>query len=265
MAQSLFQVGGNAGSALGPLLGRLPLLTKGTNRVSRVFVSGFLQIVLLAKHRHLDETSQTSYSATILHRSRESRRNARRTRARSLPTAKSRSLLHPVAFMFSKFFYRPADELLPFYLMGKFHVSLQSVSSTFSFFWRRRPPATIIGGPMATRSAANTSSGFPYSAFCLHFAPALLQSSFWTSVLSVIIGLILRPPFPPSSSRTGNSCPGDRAVSAVLRVCLWHGGIGAALLQTCRSHQPQFCYHLCSFLPTIGILTAFLPNLEPAS
>src|SRR6266850_2297914 len=226
MAQSLFQVGGNAGSALGPLLAAF-VLTKGQSSLAWFSFLAFFGIVLLANigawtkhHKSYSPKSVTADPAPLAAMPPEHAHAA-------LPTGKiALSLAILVALMFSKFFYLASlMSYYTFYLMAKFHVSIQSAQLHLFIF---------LGAVAAG---------------------------------SVIIGLILASAFSAILVYAQELMPGRiGAVSGLFfGFAFGMGGIGAALLgKLVDLTSLNFVYHLCSFLPAIGILTAFLPNLDPA-
>src|SRR6266481_860199 len=186
-----------------------------------------------------------------------------------LPTDKIvLSLAILVALMFSKFFYLASlMSYYTFYLMGKFHMSLQNAQLHLFIFLGAVAAGTIIGGPVGDRIGRKYViwvSIFGVLPFTLLLPYSNL---FWTSVLSVIIGLILASAFSAILVYAQELMPGRiGAVSGLFfGFAFGMGGIGAALLgKLVDLTSLNFVYHLCSFLPAIGILTAFLPNLEPA-
>src|SRR5467141_4362027 len=266
MAQSLFQVGGNAGSALGPLLAAF-VLTKGQASLAWFSFLAFFGIVLLANigtwtkhHKSYFPKSFTADPANLA---------AMPPVHAALPSGKiALSLAILVALMFSKFFYLASlMSYYTFYLMGKFHVSLQSAQLHLFIFLGAVAAGTIIGGPVGDkigRKYVIWASIFGVLPFTLLLPYSNL---FWTSVLSVIIGLILASAFSAILVYAQELMPGRiGAVSGLFfGFAFGMGGIGAALLgKLVDLTSLNFVYHLCSFLPAIGILTAFLPNLEPA-
>src|SRR5438309_6157195 len=265
MAQSLFQVGGNAGSALGPLLAAF-VLTKGQSSLAWFSLLAFFGIVLLANigtwtKRH---KSQAPKSITV-----DAAYLAAAPADAPLPTGKI--VLSPailVALMFSKFFYLASlMSYYTFYLMGKFHMSLQNAQLHLFIFLGAVAAGTIIGGPVGDRIGRKYVIWVSILGV-LPFTLLLPYSNlFWTSVLSVIIGLILASAFSAILVYAQELLPGRiGAVSGLFfGFAFGLGGIGAALLgKLVDLTSLNFVYHLCSFLPTIGILTAFLPDLAPA-
>jgi FSR family fosmidomycin resistance protein-like MFS transporter len=267
MAQSLFQVGGNAGTALGPLLAAF-VLTKGQSSLAWFSFLAFFAIVLLVnigswtRHHKTQATKTIVLDAAGLASMPSGHPHA------TLSTGKiTLSLGILVALMFSKFFYLASlISYYTFYLMGKFHVSLQSAQLHLFVFLGAVAAGTIIGGPVGDKIGRK----YVIWASILGVLPFTLllpySNLFWSSVLSVIIGLILASAFSAILVYAQELLPGRvGAVSGLFfGFAFGMGGIGAALLGKLVDFTSlNFVYQLCSFLPAIGILTAFLPNLEP--
>ena len=268
MAQSLFQVGGNAGSALGPLLAAF-VLTKGQSSLAWFSFLAFFGIVLLAnigtwtKHHKSCSRKSITVDPDRVASMQDSHEHL------VLPAKKvAFCLAILVALMFSKFFYLASlMSYYTFYLMAKFHVSIQSAQLHLFIFLGAVAAGTIIGGPVGDKIGRKYVIWVSILGV-LPFTLLLPYSNlFWTSVLSVIIGLILASAFSAILVYAQELLPGRiGAVSGLFfGFAFGMGGIGAALLgKLVDLTSLNFVYHLCSFLPAIGILTAFLPNLEPA-
>jgi len=269
MAQSLFQVGGNAGSALGPLLAAF-VLTKGQSSLAWFSFLAFFGIVLLANvgtwTKHHKSYSAKMSTISSAHVSAGSKMPPHV----ELPAGKiAISLGILVALMFSKFFYLASlISYYTFYLMSKFHVSLQSAQLHLFIFLGAVAAGTIIGGPVGDRIGRKYVIWVSILGV-LPFTLLLPYSNlFWTTVLSIIIGLILASAFSAILVYAQEMMPGRiGAVSGLFfGFAFGMGGIGAALLgKLVDLTSLNFVYLLCSYLPAIGILTAFLPNLEPAN
>jgi FSR family fosmidomycin resistance protein-like MFS transporter len=268
-AQSFFQVGGNAGSALGPLLAAF-VLTKGQSSIAWFSLLALLAIALLTNIGHWAKQHRsfqpTSFSSDM-------------TQLESAPTAEHRPRFSPkkvafclailVALMFSKFFYLSSlMSYYTFYLMNKFHVSVQNAQLHLFLFLGAVAAGTFIGGPIGDKI------GRKYVIWCsiLGVLPFTLilpyVNLFWTSVLSIFIGVILASAFSAILVYAQELVPGRiGAVSGLFfGFAFGLGGIGAAILGKLADFTSiNFVYHVCAFLPAIGILTAFLPNLEPAA
>ena len=168
--------------------------------------------------------------------------------------------------MFSKFFYLSSlTSYYTFFLINKFHVSVQSAQIHLFMFAGAIAAGTIIGGPIGDRI------GRKYVIWCsilgvLPFTLALPYANlFWTGVLSVVIGVILASAFSAILVYAQELMPGKIGMISGLffGLAFGMGGVGAALLGNLADHTSiAFVYKLCSFLPVIGLLTAFLPNLE---
>jgi FSR family fosmidomycin resistance protein-like MFS transporter len=268
-AQSIFQVGGNAGSALGPLLAAF-VLTKGQSSIAWFSVLALLAIALLTKighwakqHRSFQPTSFSSGTTQL--ESAPAAGNHPRFSSKKIAFC----LAILVALMFSKFFYLSSlMSYYTFYLMNKFHVSVQSAQLHLFLFLGAVAAGTFIGGPIGDKI------GRKYVIWCsiLGVLPFTLilpyVNLFWTSLLSIFIGVILASAFSAILVYAQELVPGRiGAVSGLFfGFAFGLGGIGAAILgKLADLTSINFVYHVCAFLPAIGILTAFLPNLEPAA
>jgi FSR family fosmidomycin resistance protein-like MFS transporter len=267
MAQSLFQLGGNAGSALGPLLAFV--FIKGQASIAWFSFLALLAIVVLTnigtwfrKNKSLHPKSiavdpEHLASADSIHP---------RAGLSSKKIAWSLAIL--VALMFSKFFYLSSlMSYYTFYLMGKFHLSIQNAQLHLFIFLGAVAAGTFIGGPVGDKL------GRKYVIWCsilgvLPFTLLLPYANlFWTSILSIIIGLILASAFSAILVYAQELMPGRiGAVSGLFfGFAFGMGGVGAAILgKLADLTSINFVYQVCAFLPAIGILTAFLPDLGPA-
>jgi len=267
MAQSLFQVGGNAGTALGPSLAALAL-PKGQSSIAWYSLVALLGMVLLtnigtwlSQHRSFQLKSFPNDSAlpasleSVHHRTFSNKKVAF-------------CLAILVALMFSKFFYLASlISYYTFYLMNRFHLSVHDAQLHLSLFLGAVAAGTFIGGPVGDKI------GRKFVIWCsilgvLPFTLVLPYANLlWTTILSVVIGFILASAFSAILVYAQELVPGRvGAVSGLFfGFAFGLGGVGAALLgKLADLTDLNFVYHVCSFLPAIGILTAFLPNLEPA-
>ncbi len=266
MAQSLFQVGGNAGSALGPLLAAF-VLTRGQSSIAWFSLVALVGIVLLARIGGWAKRSwanQPKFHA--VHTGGEARKAV--SEHPVLPGKKIVfCMVILVALMFSKYFYLASlMSYYTFYLMHKFHVSLQSAQLHLFVFLAAVAAGTIIGGPVGDRV------GRKYVIWCsilgvLPFTLVLPYANLiWTSTLSVVIGLILASAFSAILVYAQELLPGRVGMISGLffGFAFGLGGVGSALLGKLADFTSiDFVYHVCSFLPVIGLLTALLPNIEP--
>lgn len=258
LAQSLFQVGGNAGSALGPLLAAFIVLPRGQYSIAWFSLAALLAMILLAKigawSKRQMPPKQAHRAASTEHRPALSSRRV----------ALSIGVL--IALVFSKYFYLASlTTYYTFYLMGKFHMSVQSAQIHLFAFLGAVAAGTIIGGPIGDRI------GRKYVIWCsilgvLPFTLVLPYANlFWTGILTVVIGLILASAFSAVLVYAQDLVPGKVGMISGLFFGLAFGmaGVGAALLGDLADLTDlNFVYRVCSFLPLIGLLTAFLPNLE---
>lgn len=262
MAQSLFQVGGNAGTALGPTLAAIAL-PRGQASVAWYSLVALLGMALLTNigawvSRHPAYQSK-SIAQPAVHDTHTDKR---------LPSRKVVFCLAIlVALMFSKFFYLASlISYYTFYLMNRFHLSVHNAQFHLSLFLGAVAAGTFIGGPIGDRI------GRKFVIWCsilgvLPFTLVLPYANLlWTTILSVVIGFILASAFSAILVYAQELVPGRvGAVSGLFfGFAFGLGGVGAALLgRLADLTDLNFVYHVCSFLPAIGILTAFLPNLEP--
>jgi len=268
LAQSLFQVGGNAGTALGPLLAAF-VLPRGQSSIAWFSLVALLGMVLLADIGAWAKRSRSNKSK-LQAMSIGQRAVPPVTELRpALPARKvAFSLAILIALMFSKFFYLSSlNSYYMFYLISKFHLTLQSAQLHLFVFLGAVAAGTFIGGPVGDRI------GRKYVIWCsilgvLPFTLLLPYASlFCTSILSVVIGLILASAFSAILVYAQELLPGKVGTISGLffGFAFGLGGVGAALLgKLADLTDIKFVYHVCSFLPVLGLLTAFLPNLGPA-
>jgi FSR family fosmidomycin resistance protein-like MFS transporter len=185
-----------------------------------------------------------------------------------LPTAKiAVSMAILIALMFSKFFYLASiSSYFTFYLMDKFHLSVQGAQLHLFIFLGAVAAGTIAGGPIGDRIGRK----YVIWASILGVLPFTLLLPYvnllWTTVLSVLIGMILASAFSAILVYAQDLVPGRVGMISGLffGFAFGLGGVGAALLgKLADLTSLTFVYHVCAFLPAIGILTAFLPDLEP--
>jgi MFS transporter, FSR family, fosmidomycin resistance protein len=267
MAQSVFQVGGNAGSALGPLLATF-VLPRGQRSIAWFSFLALLAMILLAdigawtkKRRATQaELRMAPLAAHVLPMHAEPHAH--------LPRQKILwSLAVLVTLMFSKFFYLASlSSYYTFYLMDKFQVSIRSAEIHLFAFLGAVAAGTFFGGPVGDRMGRKVVIWYSILGV-LPFTLLLPYANlFWTGILSVVIGLILASAFSTILVFAQDLVPGKVGTVSgfFFGLAFGLGGIGAALLgKLADATSIRFVYHVCSFLPAVGILTAFLPNLNP--
>jgi FSR family fosmidomycin resistance protein-like MFS transporter len=268
LAQSLFQVGGNAGSALGPLLAAF-VLPRGQSSLAGFSFVALLGIILLAdigawvKRRRAAERDLRAIP--LAGHVTGSAADARV----ELPRKKVVSAIAVlVTLMFSKFFYLASmGTYYTFYLMDKFHISIKSAQFHLFVFLGAVAVGTFFGGPVGDRMGRKVVIWYSILGV-LPFTLLLPYANlFWTSILSVVIGLILASAFSTILVFAQELVPGKIGTVSgfFFGLAFGLGGIGAALLgKLADATSIGFVYHVCSFLPAVGILTVLLPDIEPA-
>ena len=262
MAQSVFQVGGNIGSAMGPLLAAFLVLPRGQLSVAWCSLVALLAMIVLyqvggwyQQHRPAS-TIRTATSAAPPEIGR--------------PGLSRRRIFVAVgvlvALIFSKYFYLASlSSYYTFYLISKFGVSVRTAQIDLFIFLGSVAAGTILGGPIGDRFGrklviwVSILGVFPFT-MLLPYA-----SLFWTRILTVIIGLILASAFSAIVVYAQELVPGRVGMISGLffGFAFGMGGLGAAVLGwLADATSIEFVYRICAFLPLIGILTAFLPDVE---
>ena len=258
LAQSLFQVGGNVGLSLGPLLAAFIVLPRGQSSIAWFSVAALAGIVLLA--------NVSGWAKE--HRSNGKKSSATNTEPHVvLPASRvAVSIAILMALLFSKFVYLASlSSYYTFYLMNKFQVSIRSAQIHLFVFLGAAALGTLIGGPVGDRIGrkrviwCSILGVLPFT-LLLPYANLL-----WTGILSVVIGLILASAFSAIVVYAQELVPGR--VGMISGLCFGFAfgmaGLGAAVLGVLADITSiNFVYFVCSFLPAVGLLTAFLPDLE---
>jgi FSR family fosmidomycin resistance protein-like MFS transporter len=258
LAQSIFQVGGNAGSALGPLLAAAIIIPFGQTNILWFSLLALLAIILLI----VVGKWYSSNKHRIKGKSRASHMEGRPVISQKRITV---SIVILLVLIFSKYFYLACmSSYYTFYLIDKFQVSVQSSQVYLFVFLFAVAAGTLLGGPLGDRFGRKYIIWFSI----LGAAPFTLllpyASLFWTSVLTVFIGFILASAFSAILVYAQELIPGKVGMIAGLffGFAFGMGGIGSALLGALADHTSiNYVFKVCSFLPLIGILTAFLPNI----
>jgi len=171
-----------------------------------------------------------------------------------------------VALIFSKYFYLTSiNSYLIFYLMGKFHLSLHAAQIHLFFFMAAVALGTFVGGPVGDRIGRkyviwiSILGVLPFTLLLPH------ANLFWTTILTVVIGLVLASAFSAIVVYAQELLPGKVGMISGLffGLAFGIGGLGAALFGRLADRTSiDFVYKMCAYLPAIGLLTAFLPNLH---
>jgi FSR family fosmidomycin resistance protein-like MFS transporter len=260
-AQAVFQVGGNTGSSLGPLMAAL--IVVGEHAQARVLwfsAAAMIAIVVLWNIGHWYKKN----TFRLKPKPRKAVRHGQATLSRRKVT---QSLVILVILVFSKYFYLSSlSSYFTFYLKEKFHVSTQGSQLYLFLFLFSVAVGTFIGGPVGDRIGRK----YVIWVSILGVAPFTLLlphvNLLWTAVLSVVIGLILSSAFTAILVYAQELVPGKVGMIAGLffGLAFGMGGLGSAVLGWLADLTSiEFVYQVCAYLPLIGLLAGFLPNLEP--
>jgi FSR family fosmidomycin resistance protein-like MFS transporter len=259
LAQAMFQVGGNIGSALGPLTAAFIVLAFGQRSIGWYSLVALLAIFILWNVGAWYKTHGLRRLKSAAHHFAQPR----------LPRRKIViSLVILLTLIFSKFFYLSSiTSYYTFYLIRTFHVSVQSAQILLFVFLAAVPVGTLAGGPLGDHFGRKYVIWFSILG-ALPFTLALPYANlFWTVVLSVIVGLVISSAFSAIVVYGQELLQGRVGMVSGLffGFSFGMGGLGAALLGELADLKGiGFVFQVCAFLPVLGLLTAFLPNLEPA-
>jgi FSR family fosmidomycin resistance protein-like MFS transporter len=259
LAQSIFQVGGNAGLSLGPLLAAFIVLPKGQNSIAWFSLAALTGMVLLTGVSGWAKNNAAGWKKFSAKHDID--------KAPDLSTARiTSSIAILMALLFSKFVYLASlTSYYTFYLINKFQMSVQSAQIHLFVFLGAVAVGTLIGGPVGDRIGrkrviwASILGVLPFT-MLLPYA-----NLFWTEILSVVIGLILASAFSVIVVYAQELVPGK--VGMISGLCFGFAfgmaGLGAAVLGWLADLTSiNFVYLVCSYLPAVGLLAAFLPNIE---
>jgi MFS transporter, FSR family, fosmidomycin resistance protein len=257
LAQSLFQVGGNAGSSFGPLLAAFVVVPYGQMSIAWCSLLALAAMIILwwiggwHRERHVAASSAAATPST-------------RPRISNRRVASAIAIL--CALLFSKYFYLASlSSFYTFYLISRFHVSIQRAQIDLFIFLMAVAAGTILGGPIGDRFGrkhviwGSILGVFPFTLLLPH------ASLFWTPILTIAIGLILASAFSAIIVYAQELVPGRVGlISGVFfGFAFGMGGLGAAVLgRLADARGIEFVYQICAFLPAIGLLAAFLPDVE---
>ena len=256
LAQSIFQLGGNAGTALGPLLVALIVVPNAQHYIIWFLAAAIIGLVVLSRialwyQNHLN--SRSTKKAVI-----------------DLPNISQNKIILSVVILmvliFSKFFYMASmSSYFTFYLMEKFNLSVQDSQFYLVLFLASCAIGTLIGGPLGDKFGRKYVIWFSV----LGAAPFTLLlphvDLFWTAVLSVLIGTIISSAFPAILVYAQELLPKKLGMVSGLfyGFAFGMGGLGSALLGNLADHTSiTYVYYFCAYLPLIGIVALFLPNLK---
>ncbi len=255
-AQSVFQVGGNIGSASGPLLAAFIVMPRGQGSVAWFAIAALAAMALL--------TRIGGWYRTHLPAHRAARAVASESRLPKRTIVLSMLVLG--ALIFSKYFYLASlSSYYTFYLMQKFHLTAQNAQLHLFVFLGAVAAGTLIGGPIGDRIGrkyviwGSILGVLPFTLMLPH------ANLFWTTMLTVVIGLVLASAFSAIIVYAQELVPGRTGVISGIfyGFAFGMGGLGAAVLGVLADHIGiEAVYRICAFLPAIGLLAWFLPKLE---
>ncbi|GAB2177980.1 MFS transporter [Dongia sp. agr-C8] len=259
LAQSVFQVGGNIGSASGPLMAAFIVIPNGQKSLAWFSLAALVAISVL-------------YGVASWYQSHRRARAAKPKAEIVRPNLTRRqvtvALLVLLALIFSKFFYTESlRSYYTFYLIDRFHVSVQNALIFLFVFLGAFAAGTLAGGPIGDMIGRKRVIWFsilgplPFTLLLPHVG------LFWTVALTVVIGVILSSAFSAILVYAQELVPGRVGMIAGLffGLAFGMGGIGAAVLGALADRTSvEFVYSVCAWLPAIGLLTVLLPNLETA-
>jgi MFS transporter, FSR family, fosmidomycin resistance protein len=257
LAQSIFQVGGNAGSSLGPLLAALIIVPLGQTSI------GWFSLLALVAMGVLVGVGRwyQSHLTTLKQKNNLSHSDSPVFSRRRIVF----SILILVVLIFSKYFYLASMvSYFTFYLIEKFHVSVQHAQVFLFIFLFSVAAGTLLGGPLGDRFGRKYVIWFSIlgvAPFTLLLPHADLA---WTAVLSVFIGIILASAFSAILVYAQELLPGKVGMISGLffGFAFGMGGLGSAVLGILADRKGIiFVYQVCAFLPLIGLLTGLLPNI----
>jgi FSR family fosmidomycin resistance protein-like MFS transporter len=259
LAQAMFQVGGNIGSALGPLTAAFVVLAYGQKSIAWYSLVALLAIFVLWNVSVWYKT----HGLTRLKSAHDLHAHPKLPRAKIIV-----SLVILLTLIFSKFFYLTSiTNYYTFYLIHAFHLSVQNAQLLLFVFLASVPIGTLAGGPLGDHFGRKYVIWFSILG-ALPFTLALPYANlFWTVVLSVIVGLVISSAFSAIVVYGQELLQGRIGMVSGLFFGFSFGmsGLGAALLgKLADMTSISFVYQVCAYLPILGLLTAFLPNLEPA-
>ena len=259
LAQSIFQLGGNAGSAVGPLLAALIVIPHGQS-----YIIWFCAIALIGNfalyriaiwytdHLELKRQNKAAFKEVFTHQ-----------------LSKKRvwfSLVILLVLIFSKYFYMASiTSYYTFFLIDKFHLSIQQSQIYLFVFLGSVAAGTLMGGPIGDKFGRK----YVIWISILGVAPFTLMlpyvSLFWIGILSVVIGLILSSAFSAILVYATELLPGKVGLVAGLffGFAFGMGGLGSAVLgKLADLTSIEYVFKVCAFLPLIGVIAGFLPNIE---
>jgi FSR family fosmidomycin resistance protein-like MFS transporter len=257
LAQSLFQVGGNAGAAIGPLLAAFIVVPRGQHSLAWFSAVALAAMIVL--------TGIGQWYGRSIAEARAKPRAAAHPASNLSRRKVALTISILLVLIFSKYFYTASlNSYYTFYLIQKFHLSVQQAQIFLFLFLGAMALGTFLGGPIGDRIGRR----YVIWGSILGVLPFTLALPYvnlvMTGVLSVAIGLILSSAFAAILVYAQELLPGKVGTVAGLffGFAFGMGGLGAALLGNLADHTSiTFVYRLCAFLPALGLFAYFLPRL----
>lgn len=257
LAQSIFQVGGNLGTALGPLLVALIVVPNAQKYILWFVIAAFIGLAIITK-------------IAFWYRDHLVMRNNKKGEFVNFHALSKSKVKWAIALLliliFSKFFYSASlSTYYTFYIMDKFNLSIQQAQFHMFLYLFAIVVGTIIGGPLGDkfgRKYVIWFSVFGAAPFALLLPHVNL---FYTDVLMVVIGIIISSAFPAIIVYAQELLPKKLGMVSGLfyGFAFGMGALGSALLgKLADATSIQYVYQVCSFLPLMGIICHFLPNLK---
>jgi FSR family fosmidomycin resistance protein-like MFS transporter len=257
LAQSIFQVGGNLGTALGPLLVALIVVPHSQKYILWFVIAAVIALGIISKiafwyRDHLLLRTHKNKAFIDFHNLSKRQVN--------------RAIAILLTVIFSKFFYSASlSTYYTFYIIDKFHLTIRQAQFHMFIYLMAYALGTIMGGPLGDKFGRKYIiwfSVFGATPFALLLPYVNL---FWTDVLMIIIGMIISSAFPAIIVYAQELIPKKLGMISGLfyGFAFGMGALGSALLGILADHTSiQFVYLICSYLPIIGIICYFLPNLK---
>ena len=256
-AQSLFQVGGNTGQAIGPLLVALIVIPHGQEHAAWFALAAVVGIVILSR-------------VGVWYRDHlAARRQSGATVSKVSPVGRNRTIAAIailIALTFSKNFYMAAfASYYNFFLMDRFALSVQDAQLFLFLFMGAVALGTFVGGPVGDRIGRKPILWLSIVGVLPLSLALPFVDLFWTNVLAVVIGIVMASAFPAIIVYAQELMPGRVGMVAGLffGFAFGMGGIGAVAVGWLADLRGiQFAFQVCAILPALGLLVAFLPNLD---
>lgn len=256
LAQSLFQVGGNVGSACGPLLAAFIIMPRGQSSIAWFALAALVAIILLTRIGYWYRQRIPG----LRHAARSAQAELRLSRKRT-----AFALMILGVLIFSKYFYTASiSSYYTFYLMHKFSLSAESAQLHLFVFLAAVAAGTLIGGPVGDRIGRrhviwiSILGVLPFTLILPH------ANLLWTTLLTVVIGIVLASAFSAILVFAQDLVPGRTGMISGLffGFAFGMGGLGAAVLGEMADRIGiDEVYRICAWLPAIGLLAGFLPRI----